>query len=262
MSTSADSVPAQTDQVLRVVSSIVGLVEQRAYGAGDRIPSEREFSERFGVGRAVVREATAMLEAMRYLERRRGSGLYLSADEEATSLETLVLFSSLGLPVSKKVNDDSIEVRRLIEGQAIRLACLRRQEANLERLQQILRSFDDVADARAASDYDFRFHMEIFRATGNEILVRLVHPFYIMSRQRREAFFSDEGRRSVSHAQHEEIFRAIAAQDAEMAASLMNMHIGRVDTWFHKVADGAPAGPVAALWAGSGQAPDDKEQQG
>jgi len=50
-----------TAQVLQIVAEIIGLVEKRGYLPGERILSEREIAERFGVGRAVVREAMAML---------------------------------------------------------------------------------------------------------------------------------------------------------------------------------------------------------
>jgi DNA-binding FadR family transcriptional regulator len=223
----------QPAQVLQIVAEIIRLVERRGYLPGERILSEREIAERFGVGRAVVREAMAMLESMRYLERRRGSGVFLSENPDETSLEALVISSKVGLPLSNKVNEDSIEIRRIIEVQAIRLACLRRTEAALGRIKAVLDSFDmSVVDEFTASDYDFRFHTEIVRSTGNELLIRLVFPFYMLSRSRREAFFAGAEQRRTSHEQHLQLYEAVLNQDPEMAASLMNVHIGRVDKWF------------------------------
>lgn len=223
----------QPAQVMHVVAEIIHLVEGRNYLPGERLLSEREIAERFGVGRAVVREAMAMLESMRYLERRRGSGVYLTENPDETSLEALVISSQVGLPLSNKVNEDSIEIRRVIEVQAIRLACLRRSDAALANIKAVLDSFDhDVVDAHTASDYDFRFHTEIVRSTGNELLIRLVYPFYLLSKSRRVAFFAGEEQRRTSHEQHIQLYEAVRNQDPEMAASLMNMHIGRVDAWF------------------------------
>ncbi|MFE4833710.1 FadR/GntR family transcriptional regulator [Arthrobacter sp. NPDC056691] len=226
--------PAQQKaQVLQIVAEIIQLVELRGYQPGDRIPSEREISERFNIGRSVVREAMAMLESTRYLERKRSSGVFLSDNPETTSLEALVLSTKVGLPLSDKVNTDSIEVRRIIEVQAIHLACLRRTAEALGRISAVLAGFEHtVVDAETASDYDFQFHMEIFRATDNEILSRLVQPFYILSRNRREALFASPVQRGVSHEQHLALFDAIRDQDCERAASLMGLHIGRVDDWF------------------------------
>jgi DNA-binding FadR family transcriptional regulator len=176
----------------------------------------------------------AMLESMRYLERRRGSGVFLSSDPASTSLEALVLTSQVGLPLSQKANQDSIEVRRIIEVQAVQLACERRTDASLDRIRAILDGFDRVQDEHAASDYDGQFHLELVRSTGNEILTRLVLPFFLMSRNRREMFFTDDARRRRSHSQHLEIFDAIKNRDSQRAVALMADHIGRVDDWFHR----------------------------
>ena len=221
-------------QVLHVVAQIISLVQDRRYLPGERILSEREIAERFGVGRAVVREAMAMLESMRFLERRRGSGVFMSRDPDATSLEALVLSARVGLPLSNKVNQDSIEVRRIIEVQAISLACDRRTDDNLSGLRAVLDEYDPVeADAISASDYDAKFHLALIRCTGNDILTRLIQPFYLMSRPRREAYFTQVDRRIASHEQHLGFFETVSARDKSAAEALMAGHIGRVDDWFH-----------------------------
>ena len=122
------------EQSARVVGEILGLIEKRQYLPGERLPSERDLAERFSVGRATVREAVTTLESMRYLERRPGSGIFRSREPGAASLEALVLFTELGLPLDPKVNAEAVEVRRIIEVQAIALACERRTAEDLERL--------------------------------------------------------------------------------------------------------------------------------
>jgi GntR family transcriptional regulator, transcriptional repressor for pyruvate dehydrogenase complex len=206
--------PQEQAQVLQIVAQIISLVEERRYLPGERILS--------------------VLESMRFLERRRGSGVFMASNPDATSLETLVLAARVGLPLSNKVNQDSIEVRRIIEVQAIALACERRTDADVVRLRAILDAYDPIAaDALAASDYDARFHLGLIASTGNEILVRLVQPFYLMSRLRREAYFTDVDRRSASHAQHLQMAALVEARDVAGAEELMSAHIGRVDDWFH-----------------------------
>ena len=59
--------------------NILKMIEQRDYLPGDRIPSERELSERFGVHRMTVRKAIDRLVASGVLERRGTSGTYLPA---------------------------------------------------------------------------------------------------------------------------------------------------------------------------------------
>ena len=46
-----------------------------------RTPSERELAEHFGVSRGQIREALAILEAMRIVERRAKSGIYIDTKQ-------------------------------------------------------------------------------------------------------------------------------------------------------------------------------------
>ena len=46
-----------------VLSRMLPFIRDRGYEAGDRMPSERELAERFGVSRGILREALSALEA-------------------------------------------------------------------------------------------------------------------------------------------------------------------------------------------------------
>jgi DNA-binding FadR family transcriptional regulator len=221
------------EQVSRVVAELLTLIEQRQYLPGERLPSERDLAERFSVGRATVREAVTTLESMRYLERRPGSGIFRARQPDSASVETLVLFSDLGLPLDSKTNADVVEVRRIVEVQAIGLACERRNETDLRHIQAVLDRYRDDNDfSEEAPTYDQDFHLEIFRATHNDVLVRLLAPFYIMAKSRRVVFFKDRERRRLSHLQHLAMLKAIHAQDSAKAMALMKTHIGRVEKYF------------------------------
>ncbi|RUU74275.1 FadR family transcriptional regulator, partial [Mesorhizobium sp. M7A.T.Ca.TU.009.01.1.2] len=56
-----------------------------------RTPSERELAEHFAVSRGQIREALAILEAMRIVERRAKSGIYI--DTKQASVEAMALFA-------------------------------------------------------------------------------------------------------------------------------------------------------------------------
>ena len=86
----------------------------------------------------------------------------------------------------------SVEVRRILEVQAVELACARRTVEDIRVLDGVLvRSKDAIEQGRSIASMDYEFHMAIFRSTQNAVFVRMVMPFYLMSRGRREAFFAD-----------------------------------------------------------------------
>lgn len=91
-------------------------IQTGAYAAGDKIPSEHELAAHFRVGRPTVRQATQLLVEERVLERRRGSGTYVSAAPREVDLfsagGTLASFSRSGLPLNARVHG---RARRLIK---------------------------------------------------------------------------------------------------------------------------------------------------
>ena len=63
-----------------LVETIKEKIKSGAYMAGERMESENRLSEQFGYSRQTVRQALSVLEREGLIERRRGSGTYISAD--------------------------------------------------------------------------------------------------------------------------------------------------------------------------------------
>ena len=76
----AHAVKVRMSEQRDLVSALALFFLQRKYEPGERVPSERELAERFKAGRGVVREALAYLEALRVIDRRAKSGIYMSND--------------------------------------------------------------------------------------------------------------------------------------------------------------------------------------
>ena len=70
----------------QVRTALQEMVEGAEYEPGDRVPSERELSERLGVSRMTVRRAVEDLIALGLLERRSTSGTYVRKPQIVRSL--------------------------------------------------------------------------------------------------------------------------------------------------------------------------------
>lgn len=68
----------QEDKTLFVRNMIFNAILKGEYGIGDRVPTEREISERFNVSRVTVRRSYGLLEDGGILERRQGKGTYVA----------------------------------------------------------------------------------------------------------------------------------------------------------------------------------------
>lgn len=216
-----------------LIDRLMPYLRERGYQAGERLPSERDLAERFAVSRGQIREALAVLEATRMVERRPQSGVYLRAHDRVASLDAQLLENDGGVPMSKADVRALHEFRWLLEVQAFELAALRRTDDDMVRIDAILaESASRLRQGEPLDDMDARFHLAVIDATHNQFILRTAHWFYLVSGERRRVFFADprNGRRSL--AQHRALRDALQAGDAAGAAALLKQHLGRVERYW------------------------------
>jgi DNA-binding FadR family transcriptional regulator len=223
-----DDIPSSSS----IVGQILSFIYQRRYEPNERLPSERDFAERFGTSRAAVREALAALESMRVIERRPNSGIFLRNSDES-SIEALVLHAASGLPFYPEEAANVFQVRRILEVQAVKLACENRTSEDIDNLRNILRVTKNLLDRnKSIQKEDEDFHMAIVAATKNGILVRIVKSFYELSKERRKVYFSDHERSKRAYEDHTGILEAIEARRASDAGKRMTQHLSQaLATW-------------------------------
>lgn len=71
-----EKAPSLPDRVYR---KILELIQTNQYKIGEKLPSEKKFSERLGVSRTALREALQKLEMDGYVDRRHGVGTFVIA---------------------------------------------------------------------------------------------------------------------------------------------------------------------------------------
>ncbi|MGV9800559.1 FadR/GntR family transcriptional regulator [Mycobacterium sp. NPDC003449] len=224
-----------------LISQLVTFLNRRGYEPGERIPSERELGLRFGTTRGQVREALALLEALRIIERRAKSGLFMASG--VPSIEALALFARVGVPLNAEDIRQTVEMRRIHEVEAVKLACARRTPDDLDRMRTILAATDAAPDdPDVAAENDAKFHAAIVQATQNDLFWRIVNIFYLMTAERRRTYFRDADRRENSRREHHALFEAIVAGDGALGVRLMEAHLQGVDSyWRSFVSDDASA---------------------
>ncbi|HLN61656.1 MAG TPA: GntR family transcriptional regulator [Symbiobacteriaceae bacterium] len=77
----------------QIRSRVLESIESGQLKPGDRVPSERELTERFGVSRMTARQAVSELENQGYLYRIQGKGTYVAAPKLDQPLVGLTSFS-------------------------------------------------------------------------------------------------------------------------------------------------------------------------
>lgn len=216
--------------------TLVGHIVTHARANGDKAPSERELAEHFAVSRGQVRESLSILEAMQIIERRAKSGIYLVSAQPG--LDAMTLFARAGVPLMPRQIFEAVELRKIHEIKAAELAAERATPENHARLREIL---DDcaaqIAKGEGLHKLDGDFHLEIVRATQNEMFYRMCKGFYAASEQRHPMYFRKPERNVKSHAEHLQIYDALLRRDAILAQALMNAHLRGAQSYWTELLD-------------------------
>lgn len=116
-----------------VIQELQQYIEENNLNPGDKLPSERELSEKLEAGRSSVREALRALELIGLIETRHGEGTYLRAYR---SFQTVELLSSFILR-QENIRTDLSLTKRIIEKEAAKLAFHGIQETDIKNLEAI-----------------------------------------------------------------------------------------------------------------------------
>ena len=151
------------DRLLHMIDS------NPAYPPGAKLPNEPRLCQLFGVSRTTLREAVRSLAAQGYVEVRRGSGTFVLDRSPAPDI------GLQRLECLRTRLRDLFEIRRMLEPQAARLACLRGTD---EELQEIARRAECVAQAiregKNFSQPEETFHQAFVAATHNPFMEQLL----------------------------------------------------------------------------------------
>lgn len=221
----------------RVGESILKRIVEGELKPGDKLPSERELGEQFGVSRTVVREAVRSLTGRGVVAVRAGSGLRVAAIDPAAVSESLALL----LRSDREFDYQYVhEVRVMLEVETAGVAAARANETDIEALRRAAEAMEHARSSEQAALCDLDFHRAIARATRN--------PFYLVLHDaigdaliavRRENHAS--GGRDDAVEAHRKIAACISAHDRLAAEAAMRNHLEVVEKIWTTTHEGAEA---------------------
>jgi GntR family transcriptional regulator, transcriptional repressor for pyruvate dehydrogenase complex len=218
-SASALSPVARKPLYEQLVEHLRAYVVEAGLSAGDRLPSERELSERLGVSRASLRQAIVALEVQGILEVRHGEGTFL----RSARMDTLPIAQLADL---KRRLPDILDAREAIEVKLAELAAERRTESDLAALNGSLAVMQQEIDNGTTGEQgDHDFHQSVARAAHSEVLAHmyalLLKDIELLSHETVDQI----GQPKVLLEQNRRISDAIAACDGLAAAAAMKAHL-------------------------------------
>lgn len=205
-----------------IISKIRDLINLKNLEPGDKLPSERMLSEKFGVSRSNVRLAIQQLEFY---------GLLKSIPQSGTFVANIGVIAMNGM-IEDIVRLDEpdfkslVETRILLELKTVKLAALRRTEDDLVKIEEALISYrEKVLNGEDAVQEDLLFHLAIAKASGNSTMntfMLIITPEIITNFQKYHVCDSGLSQRGIGD--HKAIFDAIKDQNPQLAKEKMKEH--------------------------------------
>jgi GntR family transcriptional repressor for pyruvate dehydrogenase complex len=185
------------------------------------MPSERQLSESFGVGRSVVREALKSLGLLGLVEVRQGDGTYVKSPD-STLLPRVVEW---GLLVGDEKTADLIETRKHLEVVTTRLAAERRNEMDLLVIRQKLEAMHAATTTEEFVDADVAFHLAIAAASGNSVLSNMLTSISSLLDYWIRRVMNAAESFEPSYCEHVPVYDGIVEQNVDAAGEAMARHM-------------------------------------
>ncbi|MCB2136781.1 MAG: FCD domain-containing protein [Rhodobacteraceae bacterium] len=225
-----------------VTRQIEALILQGILRPGERLPAERELSERLGVSRPSLREAVADLQEAGLLVSRAGSGIFVAEVLGSAFSPALIrLFGSHDEAVF-----DYLSFRRDLEGLAAARAAELGSETDLKVVNRLFCRMEAAHGKRNPQDeaqLDAEFHMAIIEASHNVIMLHMMRSMFDLLREgvfyNRQIMFRQRTTRSALLDQHRAINDALQARDPAAARAAVVSHLSYVQAALeaHRKAD-------------------------
>jgi DNA-binding FadR family transcriptional regulator len=210
-----------------IVQQVKGAIREGQLKAGDRLPPERELTERFGASRVTVRDALRILEASGLIEIRVGArgGAFVTApapDWVGEGIANMLMMASV-------TAEEVTEARFIFELGLVPAVCERRTGEDIEALEEIC---ERAERALRDGEYDMKlsaeFHTRFARCTHNGAIEMIVDSFHgplLMSLTKAQQVAPQMGRRGTK--EHRLLVAAIRDRDQELTRSIMAKHLRR-----------------------------------
>jgi GntR family transcriptional repressor for pyruvate dehydrogenase complex len=212
------------DLVDRVVHAIEAQILDGRLGVGAKLPPEREFSDRMGVSRTVVREAVRILVTNGLLETRHGIGTMVRAVTHKEVVRPLTLFLRT---IDNEVSLTHLhQVRRILEIETAGIAAQQAEPSDIDELRRIIAEMDaSAADRQRFAEKDAEFHRRLGQSTHNPLISLLLDSIHDLIYEVFKLVANEPGLVERVMDGHRKILARVAAKDPTGARKAMGEHL-------------------------------------
>ena len=188
---------------------------------GDKLPSERELSEKLQVSRTSVREALKSLSILGLIESKHGEGNFIKKDFEDSLLEPLsIIFLLLG-----NGNEEILEFRKIVEPECAAIAAQKISKEELDEIYDIMNELNLWSENHKRAELDRKFHYKIAQASGNMLISTIMFSISALIEKYLGSSKIYNNSMEKACAQHRDIYEALKEHDSEKVKRYVKDHL-------------------------------------
>jgi GntR family transcriptional repressor for pyruvate dehydrogenase complex len=189
---------------------------------GEKLPSEHELCELFGVSRVTVRAAINQLEILGFVKTKHGGGTFV---KQFSSIEKIDTFHPV-MQIQKSQDLITVlEYRKIIEKGTIGLAKEKITADDIRSLREMYKNMVDIdADDAAFSQADLAFHYRLAEIARNPIIFKVYELIFEILSVAMSDIVGRLGRRDGLK-YHREIIDALENSDKATCEAIMEEHL-------------------------------------
>ena len=211
----------------KAINYIYKMIEEEELSLGSKLPTERSISEKLGIGRNSTREALSILHGMGMIERKQGSGNYISKNVGNSIKQILMMMLALGT-ITKK---DVCEFRRTMEKSVAMLLVDRGISKEDKKILQGLLERMEKAKGKELVEIDRKFHYSLIIATKNTLFITIMEAVNEIYREWIDIALkkADEENKERLLKYHKDIFGNILVKNTEEMITSIDKHYDLIE---------------------------------
>ncbi len=187
-------------------------------------PNENELCQKLNIGRSSLREAYSPLETLQLITRSK-AGTYVN---EPSKIQNIMNFEAIAQHTGM---ENLAEFRQIMEVGVAASAAAKATTKDVEQLESIVQKMaESENDPAMLSQLDFDFHARLVRITCNELLIIAFNTIRSVYEEFTESVF-EKGLIAQPLEDHRNIIRAVAENNAALAAKMMQQHLCNVEAF-------------------------------
>ena len=189
------------------------------YSFGERLPAERQMAQTYSSSRGTVRKALEDLSDDGFIERRVGSGTFVTFSGQPADADIAEITSPMEL----------VQVRQTVEPAMIQLAVRNATMRDISLIASAVEQIEQSLDPDAFTHWDQRFHLLIAEATHNPLMVLIYRQInhvrgHAQWRAAKDKVLTQH-RMAVYNEQHRALYECIRDRDSDGSTKIIHEHL-------------------------------------